>query len=164
MLTHMDLDEMFGGFEKPKLGEKRDRAASNSSGENDRKRQKRSSSASSASDSDNDELRRIETVERDLVALNEKKVGINSQLKMGYDEKDFTIVRTEKPNCIHEYIAPKGHTPQPFKKPEKPAKEYPFTLDQFQQKAVECIIKNESVLVAAHTSAGKTAVAEYAIA
>jgi ATP-dependent RNA helicase DOB1 len=44
------------------------------------------------------------------------------------------------------------------------AKEYPFKLDTFQEKAVECIMRNESILVAAHTSAGKTAVAEYAIA
>jgi ATP-dependent RNA helicase DOB1 len=45
-----------------------------------------------------------------------------------------------------------------------PAKVYPFKLDSFQQEAVLCIERNESVLVAAHTSAGKTAVAEYAIA
>jgi superfamily II RNA helicase len=47
---------------------------------------------------------------------------------------------------------------------DKPAKEYPFTLDPFQAQAVGYIDKEESVLVAAHTSAGKTAVAEYAIA
>ena len=45
-----------------------------------------------------------------------------------------------------------------------PAKVYPFKLDTFQQEAVNYIEKGESVLVAAHTSAGKTAVAEYAIA
>ena len=45
-----------------------------------------------------------------------------------------------------------------------PAKVYPFKLDKFQQDAVDSIERNESVLVAAHTSAGKTAVAEYAIA
>ena len=81
-----------------------------------------------------------------------------------YDESDFIITRTEKPNCIHEYICPKGFEPTKFKKPAQMAKSYPFKLDLFQQKAVECIIKGESVLVAAHTSAGKTAVAEYAIA
>jgi ATP-dependent RNA helicase DOB1 len=48
--------------------------------------------------------------------------------------------------------------------PKKPWKTYSFTLDPFQQQAVEYINKDESVLVAAHTSAGKTAVAEYAIA
>lgn len=46
----------------------------------------------------------------------------------------------------------------------EPAKVYPFQLDNFQQEAVNCIERGESVLVAAHTSAGKTAVAEYAIA
>lgn len=45
-----------------------------------------------------------------------------------------------------------------------PAKTYKFQLDTFQQEAVNYIEKGESVLVAAHTSAGKTAVAEYAIA
>jgi ATP-dependent RNA helicase DOB1 len=47
---------------------------------------------------------------------------------------------------------------------KEPAKVYPFKLDTFQQEAVLCIERHESVLVAAHTSAGKTAVAEYAIA
>jgi ATP-dependent RNA helicase DOB1 len=59
---------------------------------------------------------------------------------------------------------PEGHvlpTPTPS---SKPAKEYAFKLDPFQAQAVGYIEKNESVLVAAHTSAGKTAVAEYAIA
>ena len=37
-----------------------------------------------------------------------------------------------------------------------PAKTYPFTLDPFQQTAINYVEKNESVLVAAHTSAGKT--------
>lgn len=46
----------------------------------------------------------------------------------------------------------------------EPAKVYPFKLDTFQQEAVNYIERNESVLVAAHTSAGKTAIAEYAIA
>jgi ATP-dependent RNA helicase DOB1 len=37
-------------------------------------------------------------------------------------------------------------------------------LDEFQQVSINCIRRLESVLVAAHTSAGKTAIAEYAIA
>ena len=45
-----------------------------------------------------------------------------------------------------------------------PAKTYAFPLDGFQAKAVECIDRDESVLVSAHTSAGKTVCAEYAIA
>lgn len=44
------------------------------------------------------------------------------------------------------------------------ARKYPFTLDPFQDTSILCIDRNESVLVSAHTSAGKTVVAEYAIA
>lgn len=44
------------------------------------------------------------------------------------------------------------------------ARTYPFTLDPFQDTAISCIDREESVLVSAHTSAGKTVVAEYAIA
>ena len=45
-----------------------------------------------------------------------------------------------------------------------PARTYPFPLDDFQRIATTCIERGESVLVAAHTSAGKTVVAEHAIA
>lgn len=48
--------------------------------------------------------------------------------------------------------------------PDPPAREYPFTLDPFQRTAIHSIQRDESVLVSAHTSAGKTVVAEYAIA
>lgn len=41
---------------------------------------------------------------------------------------------------------------------------YPFELDSFQKRAVVHLERHENVLVAAHTSAGKTVVAEYAIA
>ncbi|KAL0213074.1 hypothetical protein RCL1_006700 [Eukaryota sp. TZLM3-RCL] len=52
----------------------------------------------------------------------------------------------------------------PLKISQTPAKTYPFQLDEFQRNAIDCISRQESVLVAAHTSAGKTVVAEYAIA
>lgn len=41
---------------------------------------------------------------------------------------------------------------------------FPFALDAFQLQAVYHLEKGESVFVAAHTSAGKTVIAEYAIA
>ncbi|KAK4685405.1 antiviral helicase SKI2, partial [Tremellales sp. Uapishka_1] len=44
------------------------------------------------------------------------------------------------------------------------ARTYPFTLDNFQKEAVYRLEMGDSVFVAAHTSAGKTVVAEYAIA
>lgn len=45
-----------------------------------------------------------------------------------------------------------------------PARTWPFELDIFQQEAVYHLEQGDSVFVAAHTSAGKTVVAEYAIA
>lgn len=45
-----------------------------------------------------------------------------------------------------------------------PAKVFPFELDTFQKEAVLHLEQGDSVFIAAHTSAGKTVVAEYAIA
>ncbi|KAF2086112.1 putative ATP dependent RNA helicase [Saccharata proteae CBS 121410] len=59
----------------------------------------------------------------------------------------------------YDYVPISEHKP-----PETPARVYSFTLDPFQQVSVSSIERNESVLVSAHTSAGKTVVAEYAIA
>ena len=47
---------------------------------------------------------------------------------------------------------------------DPPARVYPFELDPFQKMSIAAIERDESVLVSAHTSAGKTVVAEYAIA
>ena len=45
-----------------------------------------------------------------------------------------------------------------------PARTWPFELDTFQKEAIYHLEQGDSVFVAAHTSAGKTVVAEYAIA
>lgn len=76
--------------------------------------------------------------------------------------------------CMHEVAVPSGYTSTKdetihgsLSNPVyegKMAKTYKFSLDPFQQISVACLERNESVLVSAHTSAGKTAVAEYAIA
>lgn len=44
------------------------------------------------------------------------------------------------------------------------AHKFPFELDNFQKQAILRVERHENVFVAAHTSAGKTVVAEYAIA
>lgn len=77
-------------------------------------------------------------------------------------------------SCTHEVVYPDGwdaaaveafNTAQAARPlPAKPAKEYPFPLDSFQATAAECLERGRSVLVAAHTSAGKTVVAQYAFA
>ncbi|ORY03535.1 antiviral helicase [Basidiobolus meristosporus CBS 931.73] len=56
---------------------------------------------------------------------------------------------------------------QPYQPLEKyeftHAPKFGFKLDPFQDLACRCVERNESVLVSAHTSAGKTVIAEYAI-
>jgi ATP-dependent RNA helicase DOB1 len=84
--------------------------------------------------------------------------------------KRRTLART----CIHEVAVPNGYTSTndetihgTLSNPVYTgtmAKNYPFELDPFQRVSVACLERKESVLVSAHTSAGKTAVAEYAIA
>ena len=59
----------------------------------------------------------------------------------------------------YDYVPISMHVPI-----SNPPRVYPFQLDPFQRTAINAIERNESVLVSAHTSAGKTVVAEYAIA
>ncbi|XP_043999982.1 exosome RNA helicase MTR4 [Gambusia affinis] len=67
--------------------------------------------------------------------------------------------------CSHEVALPADEEYKSLKpRVGKAAKEYPFVLDPFQREAILCIDNNQSVLVSAHTSAGKTVCAEYAIA
>ncbi|ETW50549.1 hypothetical protein PFMALIP_01277 [Plasmodium falciparum MaliPS096_E11] len=67
-------------------------------------------------------------------------------------------------NCIHKCVRPQSYVHNEIKEPLIPARTYKFELDTFQKKSIECLERNESVLVSAHTSAGKTVIAEYAIA
>ena len=72
-------------------------------------------------------------------------------------------------SCVHQVAVPPGwlgdlkalHEPR-HDGPR--AKQYDFELDPFQETSVAVLERDESVMVAAHTSAGKTVVAEYAIA
>jgi ATP-dependent RNA helicase DOB1 len=74
--------------------------------------------------------------------------------------------RPRVPSCSHDVLCPEGaaapaplHTPETF-----PAYDFPFQLDAFQRTALAAIEAGDSVMVSAHTSAGKTVVAQYAIA
>ncbi|CAL1279980.1 unnamed protein product [Larinioides sclopetarius] len=67
--------------------------------------------------------------------------------------------------CLHEVAVPHDSEYIPLRQSQNPpSRKYPFILDPFQKEAILCLENNQSVLVSAHTSAGKTVVAEYAIA
>lgn len=92
---------------------------------------------------------------------------VRSNKDDGNDERPYVA-------CKHEVSIPVGYVVEggeegmrallepPY--PTDPARKYPFTLDPFQRYSISCLERGDSVLVSAHTSAGKTVVAEYAIA
>ncbi|KAJ1383224.1 rRNA-processing arch domain [Sesbania bispinosa] len=75
-------------------------------------------------------------------------------------------LQSQQHECVHDVSYPPGYTPSSSSSSAhtEPAKKFPFTLDPFQSQAITCIENGESVMVSAHTSAGKTVVALYAIA
>ena len=53
-----------------------------------------------------------EEIERDddqMLADMDKLTSVEQIDKLGYNEDDYCIRRSEYPNCIHEYIAPRGY-------------------------------------------------------
>uniref|UniRef100_A0A1J3ESM8 RNA helicase n=1 Tax=Noccaea caerulescens TaxID=107243 RepID=A0A1J3ESM8_NOCCA len=108
--------------------------------------------------------------------LGKRKVAESSKLADETPVQEPTTKRrsSQKRACVHEVAVPNGYTPtkeelihgtldNPVFNGDM-AKTYPFQLDPFQSVSVACLERKESILVSAHTSAGKTAVAEYAIA
>ena len=95
------------------------------------------------------------------------------QEKEKYDnlisDKDIQIEKENFEGGYHETIYIKGTYDsskkiKSFDQIPNPPHQFPFELDEFQKKSILCLESRESVLVSAHTSAGKTVVAQYAIA
>ncbi|XP_027928311.1 DExH-box ATP-dependent RNA helicase DExH9 isoform X2 [Vigna unguiculata] len=88
-------------------------------------------------------------------------------LKRKSPEEPSTSSSRPLHDCVHHVSYPPGYThpsSPPTQTHAEPAKKFPFTLDPFQSQAITCLENGESVMVSAHTSAGKTVVASYAIA
>ncbi|KAG2608847.1 DExH-box ATP-dependent RNA helicase DExH9-like [Panicum virgatum] len=83
-----------------------------------------------------------------------------------------TLAAAEPIACVHDVSYPEGYDAAASAsrvlaggaEGYEPAKKFPFQLDPFQAEAIRCLDNGESVMVSAHTSAGKTVVALYAIA
>mmetsp|Transcript_37581 Transcript_37581/g.96143 ORF Transcript_37581/g.96143 Transcript_37581/m.96143 type:complete len:1017 (-) Transcript_37581:98-3148(-) len=80
------------------------------------------------------------------------------------------LVECNGKSCTHQVFHPPDayeSGDEPSSAPPRPlagtpAREFPFQVDPFQQTAINALEAGHNVLVAAHTSAGKTAIAEYA--
>ena len=134
-----------------------------------------SSKASSAHVSEeHDDKRRKKEGEEALPVMTDtfqtaasRELAPAAQLVQAEKEEEGAIVLSHNiqhqvalpPDLDYEYTPLSEHKP-----PAEPARTWPFKLDPFQSLSVASIERDESVLVSAHTSAGKTVVAEYAIA
>ena len=93
-----------------------------------------------------------------------REVAASAGLTSQATEGEFILVQHQVRHQVslpqdYKYIPISEHVPA-----DPPARKYKFELDPFQRTSVNAIERGESVLVSAHTSAGKTVVAEYAIA
>ena len=81
----------------------------------------------------------------------------------------MSVDSRDPPRTTHEIVLPPLAGAGASRVPEEPpetfaAHKFPFSLDPFQRAALAAVEAGESVMVSAHTSAGKTVVAQYAIA
>ncbi|XP_072561944.1 superkiller complex protein 2 isoform X1 [Paramormyrops kingsleyae] len=83
---------------------------------------------------------------------------------MTIKEGDDTATKTEEKKRWAISVDISSPCDDFYKRIPDPAFKWPFELDVFQKQAILQLESHDSVFVAAHTSAGKTVVAEYAIA
>ncbi|XP_066297951.1 exosome RNA helicase MTR4-like [Branchiostoma lanceolatum] len=169
MAAFGDADELFSVFE-----EKEDSSPKPGPSKEEDKTQRKGRYPDKASKSKRS--RAQEEEEEDAGSKKHKAVSISvlsepmntealSQAELDLLPKIRTETVDTEQACTHEVAYPEDCKYEPVKElSTTPAKVYPFVLDPFQKEALRCLESNQSVLVSAHTSAGKTVVAEYAIA
>lgn len=101
-------------------------------------------------------------IDRAMAEKNASSTSIHPNLSAGSSE-DQKNAKNRKSWAVTDYIPLTDdadfHTLCP-----NPALTFPFELDDFQKQAILRLEKRQCVFLAAHTSAGKTVCAEYAIA
>ncbi|OMJ30233.1 ATP-dependent RNA helicase mtr4 [Smittium culicis] len=190
----MDVTKLFGVFDDEVISESESEAGELESrlDSNDNKREIEDAADHLSPDApkkakidSNDDPKTEDTHDSNEVALYKRQIKNDSDKAIVLDTFEEDLHRNIKPAGLdtsaadekgqillshlvrHQVAIPPSYKYIPLNdhvRPKNPAREYPFELDPFQQASISCIERNESVLVAAHTSAGKTVVAEYAIA
>jgi len=78
--------------------------------------------------------------------------------------KTTSVAESDAQGARRNNKHPSGPEIDTYLNARKLARTYPFPLDEFQKLAIYYLERSQDVFVAAHTSAGKTVIAEYAIA
>ncbi|XP_052757560.1 exosome RNA helicase MTR4 [Galleria mellonella] len=123
-------------------------------------------SSSSANKRSHEEVEYVDTSQAKIPKHEEDTLELISDINLELLSSQIVIHALEtNEGCTHEVAIPPNYEYAPLTPlTSEPAKQYSFVLDPFQKEAILCIDNLQSVLVSAHTSAGKTVVAEYAIA
>lgn len=144
--TDVDMDDT---TEASKAGEQEDEESDGASQQDSKRRKKEEDVVPVITDS-------FQTAESREVAGAATFVPQDASLILSHNIQHQVAL---PPDLDYEYVPLSEH-----KSPAEPARTWPFKLDPFQSLSVASIERDESVLVSAHTSAGKTVVAEYAVA
>lgn len=144
--TDVDMDDT---TEASKAGEQEDEESDGASQQDSKRRKKEEDVAPVITDS-------FQTAESREIAGAATFVPQDASLVLSHNIQHQVAL---PPDLDYEYVPLSEH-----KSPAEPARTWPFKLDPFQSLSVASIERDESVLVSAHTSAGKTVVAEYAVA
>lgn len=126
-----------------------------------------------SSDDDSEETEATEETETDLETELDDEVEQDGSSQAAIDfllPKEFSFVQPKGKTDVPTKAKVWAHMVdinQPLANFDEmvpnPARTWPFELDNFQKEAVYHLEQGDSVFVAAHTSAGKTVVAEYAM-
>uniref|UniRef100_A0A9J8BLS0 Exosome RNA helicase MTR4 n=1 Tax=Cyprinus carpio carpio TaxID=630221 RepID=A0A9J8BLS0_CYPCA len=161
-------DDLFSVFDEEQAGSSKKatpksaaQAGSNRKTADKGGKQQSDSAAACKRDADNDGPEEVVLGKRQkLETVSAEEINLSELMPKVKAEQVETVE-----GCTHEVVLPADEEYTPLKpRVGKAAKEYPFILDPFQREAILCLDNNQSVLVSAHTSAGKTVCAEYAIA
>uniref|UniRef100_A0A8C2H7Z5 Exosome RNA helicase MTR4 n=1 Tax=Cyprinus carpio TaxID=7962 RepID=A0A8C2H7Z5_CYPCA len=161
-------DDLFSVFDEEQAGSSKKatpksaaQAGSNRKTADKGGKQQSDSAAACKRDADNDGPEEVVLGKRQkLETVSAEEINLSELMPKVKAEQVETVE-----GCTHEVVLPADAEYTPLKpRVGKAAKEYPFILDPFQREAILCLDNNQSVLVSAHTSAGKTVCAEYAIA
>ncbi|VVC93319.1 unnamed protein product [Leptidea sinapis] len=158
----MDISNLFDCFEEPTTNES---SAQFPKWENKEKESLQSIKDPSSSNKRPHE--QVEYADTEVKPEDNKKQKIEDLISIADLNLDLAnsriVIHTldAEEGCTHEVAIPPNQEYTALKPiASEPAKEYTFILDPFQKEAIMCIDNLQSVLVSAHTSAGKTVVAE----
>ncbi|KAL3268299.1 hypothetical protein HHI36_007417 [Cryptolaemus montrouzieri] len=155
-----DIDDLFECFDEDEGAQKNDEAVADSENVSERIAQVDIKGVKRGNNDDESNLPKKSKNYEDDNVVDVKDINFE-------ELKNRIVVHTIESieSCTHEVAYPPQQPFIPLVAPRgEPAKTYSFVLDPFQKESILCVDNNQSVLVSAHTSAGKTVIAEYAIA